>query len=727
MSKKKKQKRKKDNLVEAEKSILIVVKALERQATLQKLFPLLEDDFDQQTITEALKKLEAKGKIELRSKGKIKLAEPQASTEENNPKPISHSNTKRLKGTVDLTKTGAAYIMVENYPKDIYVPSKFTKGALHGDEVWVDIIGHYKKKPEGRIVGIIKRSQESFIGTLHIHRTHAFVQPEGQRVTFLINIPLQDALQFENQSKVIARVSDWGTFGKQPIGEIVEQITEFTESDKEMKMILVQNGFHISFPPHVLKEARSIPQTISAKDCENRLDYRNEITFTIDPEDAKDFDDAISFKQLENGNVEIGVHIADVAHYVTENSALDKEAAIRGTSVYLPDRVCPMLPEEISNIICSLRPNEDKLTFSTLFEFNEKNEIQNITIAKTVIHSKRRFTYEQAQEILESGKGEFAHELKIIHRITQSIRKKRFDAGAISFEKDEVRFRLGTNGKPLELYIKHRKDAHLLIEDLMLLANETIARFGSKLDKNKKHSAFVYRIHDAPDAGKLEQFATIAARFGYQLSFDLENPKQVAATLNNLLQKVNGKPEQGILEQMAIRSMAKAVYSTKNIGHYGLAIEHYTHFTSPIRRYPDLLVHRLTLELLKKGKVEIDKNELEEKCKISSHMERKAMDAEREAIRYKQVEYLIDKIGNEYNGIITGIIARGIFVEMTELLCEGMISTERLGDEDFTYDEKQLCLRGNKTGVRFNMGDPIRVRVVDANLATRKIDLEIVL
>lgn len=724
MSKNKKPKKKGGSTAEAEQSILIVVKALENQATLQKLFPLLEDDFQQETIIEALKKLEAKGEIEVHPKGKIKLAEKTSSNVETGEKPNPNSNNKRFKGTVDLTKTGAAYILVEHYEKDIYVPAKFTKGALHGDEVWVEVIGHYKKKPEGRIVSIIKRSQESFIGTLHIHRTHAFVQPEGQRVTFLINIPLENAMQFDNESKVITRITNWGAPGKHPIGEIVERIAAFTESDKEMKMILVQNGFHISFPPPVLKEARSIAQTVSPKDCEGRLDYRNEITFTIDPADAKDFDDAISFKQLENGNVEIGVHIADVAHYVTENSALDKEASLRGTSVYLPDRVCPMLPEEISNIICSLRPNEDKLTFSTLFEFNDKNEIKNITIAKTVIHSKRRFTYEQAQEILENGEGEFAQELKIIHRITQSIRKKRFDAGAISFEKDEVRFRLDETGKPIELYVKHRKHAHLLIEDLMLLANETIARFGSKLDKNKKRSPFVYRVHDAPDAGKLEQFSTIAARFGYQLTFDLESPKQVAATLNNLLQKVNGKPEQGLLEQMAIRSMAKAAYTTKNIGHYGLAIEHYTHFTSPIRRYPDLLVHRLTLELLKNGKVEIDKNELEEKCKISSLMERKAMDAEREAIRYKQVEYLSDKIGNEYNGIITGVIARGIFVEMTELLCEGMISSERLGDEDFTYDEKQLCLRGNKTGVRYNMGEPIRVRVVDANLATRKIDLE---
>jgi ribonuclease R len=721
---KKKKKKKKKTVSEAEKTILMVCQSLQKQASLQRLFPLLEDDFSQEIIIEALKKLEAKGKLEIQKKGKIKLLDSDEGASKNKKTENEYSTPRQLKGKVDLTQSGAAYIILDDYEKDVYVPAKFTQGVLHGDEVLIEIIGHYKKKPEGRIVRILKRGQESFIGTLYIHRTHAFVQPEGQRVNFHIYVPLEEAKQYENEAKVITRVINWNTGGKHPMGQIVERIAAFNESDKEMKLILVQNGFHISFPPAVLKEARSIPQIVTEKDCEGRLDYRNEITFTIDPEDAKDFDDAISFKKLPGGNVEIGVHIADVAHYVTENSELDREASLRGTSVYLPDRVCPMLPEEISNIICSLRPNEDKLTFSTIFEFDKKHEIKNITIAKTVIHSKRRFTYEQAQEILESGKGEFADELKIIHRITKSLRQRRMESGAISFEKEEVRFRLDATGKPIELYIKHRKDAHLLIEDLMLLANETIAQFGSKLSKQHKNNAFVYRVHDAPDAGKLQQFATIAARFGYKLSFDLENPKNVAATLNNLLQKVNGKPEQSVLEQMAIRSMAKASYTTKNIGHYGLAIRHYTHFTSPIRRYPDLLVHRLVLHLLHHGKIEMDKTELEEKCKISSLMERKAMDAEREAIRYKQVEYLSDKIGNEYQGIVVGVTPRGLFVEMTELLCEGMISTERLGKEDFIFDEKHLCLKGSKTGIRYNMGDHVRVRVVAANLETRKIELE---
>ncbi|OJV28294.1 MAG: ribonuclease R [Bacteroidetes bacterium 37-13] len=724
MKKTKHSSKRKGTSAEAEKSILIVVKAMGSQANLEKLFPLLEDDFTEAVIHEALKNLEQKGKIEMQQKGRLQLRYASRHQEETEGKSLPPKGAKQLQGIVDLTKSGAAYIAIENFDKDVYVPAKFTKGALHGDEVLIEITGHYKKKPEGKIVAVIKRNQDTFIGTLHIHRTHAFVQPEGQRVTFFINIPLEEAKEYETETKVIVRVTDWGKPGKHPVGEIIERLTSFSESDKEMKMILIQNGFHISFPNKVMKEARSLAQAVSERDCKDRLDYRDVTTFTIDPEDAKDFDDAISFKKLENGLIEIGVHIADVSHYVTEGSELDKEASQRGNSVYLPDRVCPMLPEEISNIVCSLRPNEDKLTFSALFHFNEKNEIKHITIAKTVIHSNRRFTYEQAQEVLETGKGDYAEELKIIHRITKSIRQKRYDSGAISFEKEEVRFRLDSVGKPLELYIKHRKDAHLLIEDLMLLANETIARFGSKLDQNKKHSPFVYRVHDSPDASKLEQFSLIASRFGYKLSFDVENPKQVAATINDLLLKVNGKPEQGLLEQMAIRSMAKAAYTTKNIGHYGLAIKYYTHFTSPIRRYPDLLVHRLVFELLQKGKVDIAVGELEEKCKTSSLMERKAMDAEREAVRYKQVEYLSDKIGNEYEGVVTGVIARGIFVEMSSLLCEGMISIENLGDEDFVFDEKQLYLRGTTSGTRYNMGDPIRVKVIGANLDTRKIDLE---
>jgi ribonuclease R len=709
------------HLKQAKLAISVIVKALGNDAYLNKLFPLLEEEFSQELLHAALKELEAKGKLAIKPKGKLEIpVEQEVFSEREKHKP----NTYR--GTLDLLKSGAGYVIIEGRDQDVFIPPRFINGANHGDEVLVALAPGHKRKPEGKIVEIAKRSQESFVGTLFIHRTHAFVQPEGQRASFNIIIPLEKTTGFEAGKKVIARIVDWNGSGKHPVGEIVEIVAGITEADTEMKLILVQNGFHIGFPKNVLHEARSIPQTVPQKEIDKRLDMRDVLTFTIDPVDAKDFDDAISYRELENGHIEIGVHIADVSHYVLEGSAMDKEAEQRATSVYLPDRVCPMLPEEISNIICSLRPNEDKLTFSTIFEFTRNCEMKNVTIAKTVIHSNRRFTYEQAQEILEKKQGEYADELLMVHKIANHIRKKRFGKGAIAFEKDEVRFRLDENGKPLELYVKHRKESNLLIEDLMLLSNETIARFGSKVMKERKKYPFVYRVHDKPDAGKLAQFATVAARFGYQIAFDEDDPKQISATLNTMLQKVAGRPEQNLLEQMAIRSMAKATYTTKNIGHYGLAMEFYTHFTSPIRRYPDVLVHRLVHELLTNQAVSIEVDDLEARCKISSQMERKAMDAEREAIRYKQVEYLLDKIGNEYEGIITGVIARGIFVEMKGLLCEGMANTDRMGDDDFVFDEVQIMLKGRKTGKKYTLGQPVHVRVVDATLATRKIDLELI-
>lgn len=708
------------HLKEASAAIPLLVKALGSDADLRKLFPLLEEEYSQELINAAIKQLEEKGKLKVRAKGKLEIQSEQ---------PVFSSKELHkpgvLTGTLDLIKTGAGYVMVEGREQDIYVHPKNLNGAMHGDEVSVALTAAKGRKPEGKIIEVLKRSQESFVGTLFIHRTHAFVQPEGQRVPFNIIIPLDKTTGYEAGKKVIARVKEWSKTGKHPVGEIVETVAGVTEADVEMKLILVQNGFHIGFPKNVLHEARSIPQTVPQKEIDKRLDMRDVLTFTIDPVDAKDFDDAISYRELENGNIEIGVHIADVAHYVTEGSHLDKEAEQRGTSVYLPDRVCPMLPEELSNIICSLRPNEDKLTFSTIFEFNRNCEMKNVTIAKTVIHSNHRFTYEQAQEVLEKKEGPYAEELLMVHKIANHIRKKRFGKGAISFEKDEVRFRLDENGKPLELYVKHRKDSNLLVEDLMLLANETVARFGSKIAKDRKKYPFVYRVHDKPDASKLMQFATIAARFGYKLSFDPDDAQQISGTLNALLTQINGKPEQNVLEQMAIRSMAKASYTTKNIGHYGLAMEFYTHFTSPIRRYPDVLVHRLVHELLTHKSISIEVNDLEARCKTSSQMERKAMDAEREAIRYKQVEYLLDKIGNEYEGIVTGVIPRGIFVEMKALLCEGMVAVERMGDEDFIFDEAHITLRGRKTGRKYTLGQTVRVRVYDAILATRKVELEL--
>ncbi|MCS6820202.1 MAG: ribonuclease R, partial [Chitinophagales bacterium] len=565
-----KKKHKKKNKAKGEKTeviLLNIIQALGEKATYHNLVALLADDKHEDEVAEALEVLIENSIITIDKKGRIIY------NSSNSQKDTPRKNIYR--GTVDLTPGGAAYIVCEDLERDIYVPPRHVRGVLHGDEVLVQIISKDKKRPEGRILEIIKRGQESFIGKLFINNKKAYVAPEGKNIRFSINIPLEQALQFRNHSKVIARVTDWGKHGEHPTGEVLEQLGSLSPADKEMKMILVQNGFHTTFPDAVIKEAVAIPQTVTEKECKGRLDYRDILTFTIDPVDAKDFDDAISFRKVEDGNIEIGVHIADVSHYVKENSAIDKEAMLRGTSVYLPDRVCPMLPEHLSNIVCSLRPNEDKLAFSVIFIFDKKKEIKDVTIAKTVICSKRRFTYEQVQEILEIGKGEFAEELNIIHSITKHIRHKRMKAGAIAFEKEEVRFRLDDSGTPLELYIKHRKDAHLLIEDLMLLANETIARYGSRLTAGKKKGAFVYRVHDKPDPFKLEQFAAIAARYGYNIRFDANDPAQVASTINALMKKVKGRPEEHVLEQMAIRSMAKAHYTTNNIGHYGLAMTHY--------------------------------------------------------------------------------------------------------------------------------------------------------
>ncbi len=709
-------------------------------ALLQKVYDVLEEHYSESQVTTALAKLDTRGVITLDANGKIKILKDEkdeavSSFREKKPEkrgPAKGHDEPRtgkaepkgdIRGRVDLTKTGAAYVIVDAQWKDIYINNRYVNGALNGDEVMVEIFRPVRNKPEGKIVSIVKRSRESFSGKIQMQEKFAFLVADDEKLPFDIFIPAKSLMGAKNQQRVIVRVTDWGRPGKNPSGEVVEIIEGARASDYDMKMILIQKGFHTEFPHDVLEELNGIKDEISAEEIKSRLDLRETLTFTIDPIDARDFDDAISVKYLDNGNFEIGVHIADVAHYIKEGSPLDREAEKRATSVYLPDRVCPMLPEKLSNELCSLRPNEDKLTFSTIFEFDSKFKVHHITIGKTIIHSNRRFTYEDAQEVIETGQGDHAEEILLLNAVSKSIRAKRFENGAIAFEKDEVRFRLAEDGTPLDLYVKTRKDAHLLVEDFMLLANETVAKFGSKVHEGK-HYPFVYRIHDAPDEAKLKQFSIAAQRFGYKLSF--KNPRQIAATLNEMLKKIEGKPEQHVLENLAIRTMAKAAYTTKNIGHYGLAIEHYTHFTSPIRRYPDVMVHRLVQELLTTGKHPLSADDLEARCKNSSVMERRAMEAEREATRYKQIEYLQDKLGTEYTGIVTGVIARGLFVEMEEIMCEGMIGVQNLGNEEFIYDEEQLHLKGRSSGRKFLMGDRLKVRLVSADLPTRKVDLDLI-
>ncbi|MFN8311136.1 MAG: ribonuclease R [Chitinophagales bacterium] len=692
--------------------VLDTIHKLGETPKLHSLFPILLRQFSQEVIINALNRLETIGKIKLHQKGVIEV--------------VKHSRAHRgdeVIGTADITRTGSAYVNVQRGVDDVYIPGKFTHGAMQGDVVRVQL-RQKSGRQEGQIVEIVKRARESFIGELDVFEQYAMFTADDHQIRKKFTIELDRLNGAKDGDRVFARVLDWNESGKHPIAEVAEIASQESESDMEMKLILVQNGFHTEFPQDAVSELNKIPDEIPEEEIKKRIDYRNILTFTIDPVDAKDFDDAISFRMLENGNYEVGVHIADVSHYLVQGSELDREAEKRATSVYLPDRVCPMLPERLSNFLCSLRPNEDKLTFSTIFEFNKKFEIEHTTIAKTVIHSRRRFAYEEVQEILEKKAGDYAEELQTVDRIAKHLRKKRFDNGAISFEKDEVRFKLDESGKPLGIYLKVRQDAHLLIEDLMLLSNETVAKFGSKLKKEKAHYPFVYRVHDAPDEAKLDQFARIAKRFGYGLHF--KDPRQIAETLNNLLQKVNGKPEQNVLENLAIRTMAKAEYTTKNIGHYGLAMDFYTHFTSPIRRYPDVMVHRLVYEELKGLPHLLSKEDMEEACRNASLMERRAMEAEREATKYKQVEYLQNFLGEEFEGLITGVIPRGFFVELIENKCEGFVDAAQIGRETFVYDEKQIRLKGSRSGRTFDLGQKVKVRIARASLEERKIDFALV-
>lgn len=718
--------------------LLDAISALGKEATLRKLFPKVIKNLSQEEIILALNALDREGKIKIEEGGDITLLLKERTKSKSASKEItlspsnsakadakptgnpSRRNERFMYGTIDIAKSGAGYVEVEGLDKDVYIQPRSVGKAMRGDEVKIRITAH-GRRPEGEVVDITRRAQDSFQGRIDVMEKFAFFIADERKLSTDVFVPLTALNGAKHGERVIVRIMDWNTGNKNPIGEVVEVLSGKQSSDLDMKLILIQNGFSIDFPMEVYKELEKYGEEIPKEEAKNRVDMRDVLTITIDPEDAKDFDDAISFRKLKNGNYEVGVHIADVSYFVREGTALDKEAEKRATSVYLPDRVCPMLPEKLSNVLCSLRPGEDKLTFATLFELNEKFEIVHYSIARTIIHSDRRFSYEEAQQVLETGEGDYAEELKTLDRIAKDIRAKRMKKGAIAFEKAEVRFKLDDNGKPLGIVLKVRKDAHLLVEDFMLLANETVAKYGAKLRQGKKQLPFVYRIHDEPSMEKLEQFSAIASRFGHAIKFD--NEKDVAFTINNILKKVEGKPEANVIETMAIRSMAKAEYTTENIGHYGLAMEYYTHFTSPIRRYPDVMVHRLLEHILTQSEVIVDKEEIEARCKNSSLMERKAMEAEREATKYKQIEFLQDKVGEEFEGIVAGVIAKGIFVEMNENKCEGMVSLEMLGEEDFTFDERMLRLTGTRSGKRYELGTPVKVKILSADLALRRIDL----
>lgn len=628
-------------------------------------------------------------------------------------------------GKVDMTSDGSAYIVSEDeFDEDIFIAPRKLRNALHGDIVKAYVYAKSKgRKKDGEVVEIIKRAKMEFTGIIKLSERFAFFVPDDRKMLHDIFIPLDGLNGGKDNEKAVARITDWPEDAKNPIGVITHVLGMQGENNAEMNAILADYGFPLKFPAQVEKEASEISETITNEEITKRRDFRKILTFTIDPADAKDFDDAISFKTLENGNVEVGVHIADVSHYVKPNSALDKEAFERGTSVYLVDRVIPMLPERLSNGLCSLRPNEDKLCFAAVFELDKDANVLNEWFGKTIIHSDTRFSYEQAQEILENKSGQHSKELLKLNELAYILRERKFKHGAISFESTEVKFRLDEQGKPLGVYVKERKDAHKLIEDYMLLANKKVAEFIAKKGKGKQKLTFVYRSHDSPKEDALLSFSQFALKFGYKI--DISSGRETARSLNFLMADVEGKKEQNVLTQLAIRSMAKAIYTTKKHSHYGLAFDFYTHFTSPIRRYPDVIVHRL-LELYLAGGKSVNEEEYEKISLHSSQMEKKAADAERASVKYKQAEYLEDNIGEEFKGIISGLTEWGMYVEIIENKCEGMVRLRDLNDDFYVLDEKNYCIIGQRKKKKYQLGDEVTIMVKKVDLGKRQIDFTLV-
>lgn len=633
---------------------------------------------------------------------------------------ISHS---QFKGVLDITRSGMGYVTVENLANDILVrPSDFNT-ALHGDTVRVEVTGDAKKKSgrlQGKVSEVLHRRQLEFAGRIEMGNNFAFFVADTDKPMPDIYVAFEDLKGAKDNDRAIVRIKEWEK-GRKPAGEVMQIMDASDTNDVAMKEILLENGFPLRFPEDVVEESERIPDTISADEIKKRRDFREVLTFTIDPVDARDFDDAISFRVLKNGDYEIGVHIADVSHFVEAGTALDREAYERATSVYLPDRVLPMLPERISNELCSLRPKEDKLTFSAVFNITPKGEIKEYWLGKTAIHSDHRFTYEEVQEIIEQGEGIYSEEVLLLNNLAQKFRKQRFKKGAINFSSQEVRFKLDPTGKPIGIMVKESKEAHQLIEEFMLLANRYVAEHVGKLKIDKKEVPFPYRVHDTPDELKLTPFITFARKYGHE--FDIKTPESIARSFNQMLKDVQGKPEQHVLEQLGIRTMAKATYTIENIGHYGLGFKYYTHFTSPIRRYPDVLVHRILFEVLGQ-QLSLDKK-LEQKCKHSSERERAAMEAERAANKYKQVEYMQGFLGEEFEGVISGVAAFGFWVETVEHKCEGLVSINSLFEyDDFRHVETDYSLVGLRSGRTFRMGDKVTIKVVAANLSKRQLDYE---
>ena len=664
-----------------------------------------------QLVIEALNALLEQGHLEQVSYGKFRL----------------NLRQSYVTGTLDRQSIAKkTYLIPDDGGEPIFIAERSMGCALNGDHVNVLLFPRRKnREEEGEVVEVLKRAKTEFVGILEVQPNFAFLNIERKYLAHDIFIPHDKLNGGKNGQKCIARLIDWNDKDKNPIGEIIDVLGNVGDNNTEMHAILAEFGLPYKYPEKVEQAAEKIDAGITAEEIRKRIDMRDVCTFTIDPRDAKDFDDALSIRKLENGLWEIGVHIADVTHYVKETGIIETEAANRATSIYLVDRTIPMLPEHLSNGICSLRPNEDKLTYSVIFKLDELAEIKDYQIARTVINSNHRFSYEDAQLIIETEEGAYKDELIKLNELAKMLRVKRFSKGAIAFERTEVRFEIDETGKPISVFFKEAKDSNKLIEEFMLLANKTVAtHIGKPQKRGEKAKTFVYRIHDVPNPDKLANFSAFIKRFGYKLK-TTGKKSEVSSAINHLLDEVEGKKEQNLIETLAIRSMAKAIYSTENAGHYGLAFDYYTHFTSPIRRYPDMMVHRLLTRYLAGGR-SVDANDWELLCKYSSDMEQVAANAERASIKYKQVEYMSERLGQVFDGVNSGVTEWGIYVELNENKCEGMIPIRNLGDDYYIFDEKNYCITGRHKHKKYQLGDAVTVKIARTDLIKKQLDFALI-